>query len=184
MPVLPAEITRKLIANFGINNSEAVIFAEDKDLLNYFYTALETVAQPKSLINWLTGPVRAMMNEQGTTITSFKVSPSRFAAVINLVDEKKLTQQIALQQLIPALQLHPEADVLPLAAEMNLLIVENNDELAGFADLVLEKFKPQVQAYKNGKKGVLGLFVGEVMKMAGGKADAQKLNALLQEKLK
>ncbi len=184
MPVLPAEITRKLIADFGINNSEAVIFAEDKDLLNYFHTALETVAQPKSLINWLTGPVRAMMNEQGVTMTSFKVSPSRFAAVINLVDEKKLTQQIALQQLIPALQLHPEADVLQLAGEMNLLIVENNDELAGFADLVLEKFKPQVLAYKNGKKGVLGLFVGEVMKMAGGKADAQKLNALLQEKLK
>ena len=184
MPALPAEITRKLIADFGINNSEAVIFAEDKDLLDYLHTALETVAQPKSLINWLTGPVRAMMNEQGMTITSFKVSPSQFAAVINLVDEKKLTQQIALQQLIPALQLHAGADVLQLAAEMNLLIVENNDELAGFADLVLEKFKPQVQAYKNGKKGVLGLFVGEVMKMAGGKADAQKLNALLQEKLK
>ena len=59
--------------------------------------------------------------------------------------------------------------MLALAGKMNLLIVENTDELSGFADQVLEKFKPQVLAYKNGKKGVLGLFVGEVMKLAKGK---------------
>jgi len=104
--------------------------------------------------------------------------------VINLVDEKKVTQQIALQELLPAIQQQPDADVLALAASLNLLIVENKDELSGFADLVLEKFKPQVIAYKNGKKGVLGLFVGEVMKMAKGKADPQKINQLLEEKLK
>ena len=63
-------------------------------------------------------------------------------------------------------------------------VLPDSDELSDFADQVLEKFKPQVLAYKKGKKGVLGLFVGEVMKMAKGKADPQKINALLEEKLK
>jgi len=184
MPALPKEITAKLISNFGIGNSEAVIFAEDAELLDYLNKGLAEVRNPKSLINWLTGPVRAMLNEQQLSISSFGIDPLQFAAVINLVDEKKITQQIALQQLLPAMQQKAGTDALALAAEMNILIVENNDELAGFADQVLEKFKPQVQAYKNGKKGVLGLFVGEIMKLAKGKADPQKINALLEEKLK
>jgi aspartyl-tRNA(Asn)/glutamyl-tRNA(Gln) amidotransferase subunit B len=184
MPVLPAALTKQLIADFGISTAEAGIFAEDKALMDYFRTALKYITTPKSLINWLTGPVRALLNEQEITVAAFKVGPEQLAAVINLVDDKKLTQQIALQQLVPALMLNPEADVFALAGDLNLLIVENDSELSAFADQVLEKFKPQVQAYKNGKKGVLGLFVGEIMKLAGGKADPQKINLLLQDKLK
>lgn len=184
MPALPKEITAKLIADFGISNSEAVIFAEDKVLLDYLNTALPAMQHPKSLINWLTGPVRALLSEQQITIASFEVSPLQLAAVISLVEEKKVTQQAALQKLLPALREEPLADVSELAGRLNLLIVENKDELSAFADQVLEKFKPQVQAYKSGKKGVLGLFVGEVMKLAKGKADPQKINTLLEEKLK
>ncbi|SEA68366.1 Asp-tRNA(Asn)/Glu-tRNA(Gln) amidotransferase subunit GatB [Pedobacter hartonius] len=184
MPALPKEITAKLVADFGISNSEASIFAEDEVLLKYLNAALAEVKNPKSLINWLTGPIRALLNEQQLTISSFRLSPSQLAAVINLVEEKKITQQIALQQLLPAIQQAPGSDPLVLAAELNILIVENSDELSDFADQVLEKFKPQVIAYKSGKKGVLGLFVGEVMKLAKGKADPQKINRLLEEKLK
>ena len=184
MPALPREITAKLVADFGITAAEAGIFADDTALLNYFNLALPKVNQPKSLINWLSGSIRALLNEQQITIENFKVSPGQIAAVINLVDEKKITQQIGLQQLLPAIQSALEADVQQLAEQLNLLIVENNDELSGFADQVLAKFQPQVQAYKNGKKGVLGLFVGEIMKLAQGKADPQKINELLQDKLK
>lgn len=184
MPALPKEITAKLVADFNISTSEAVIFAEDADLLTYLNTALERVKNPKSLINWLTGSIRALLSEQQLGIAQFKVAPLQLAAVINLVDDKQITQQIALQQLLPAIQQSTDADVLALAGKMNLLIVENTDELSGFADQVLEKFKPQVLAYKNGKKGVLGLFVGEVMKLAKGKADPQAVNKVLEEKLK
>jgi len=185
MPELPREITAKLVADFGISAAEAGIFADDAALLNYFNQALVKVNQPKSLINWLSGPIRALLSEQQITIAEFRVSPGQIAIVINLVDEKKITQQIALQQLLPAIQSAPgEEDVQALAEKLNLLIVENKDELSGFADQVLEKFKPQVQAYKNGKKGVLGLFVGEMMKLAKGKADPQKINEVLLDKLK
>ncbi|RZL20833.1 MAG: Asp-tRNA(Asn)/Glu-tRNA(Gln) amidotransferase GatCAB subunit B, partial [Pedobacter sp.] len=53
-----------------------------------------------------------------------------------------------------------------------------------YIDEVLSKYDTQVQAYKTGKKGVLGLFVGEVMKLAKGKADAKKVNELIIERLK
>ncbi len=71
-----------------------------------------------------------------------------------------------------------------MAAQLNLLIVEDNGAIEQFIDEVLNKYAPQVQAYKTGKKGVLGLFVGEVMKLAKGKADAKKISDLIIEKLK
>ncbi|WP_316820879.1 Asp-tRNA(Asn)/Glu-tRNA(Gln) amidotransferase subunit GatB [Pedobacter gandavensis] len=184
MPALPAAISKQLVADFGVNASEAAMLSEDRDLLSYFNEALATVNVKKSLVNWLTGSIRALLSEQEISIADFKLKPVQLAEMINLVDDKKITQQIALQQLLPELIAHPEAEAMATAVSLNLLIVENSDELSGFVDQVLAKFDAQVQAYKKGKKGVLGLFVGEVMKLAKGKADAQKVNELLQEKLK
>lgn len=184
MPALPNEISKQMVSEFGISKADAALFAEDLDLLNYFNQAKSAVHNKKSLINWLIGPIRAVLNEKGITITDFKVNPAQLAEAINLVEDKKITQQIAIQQLLPAVELEENAKVTDLAQSLNLLISENGDELSDFIDEVLNKYPQQVEAYKKGKKGVLGLFVGDVMKLAKGKADAKKLNELILEKLK
>jgi aspartyl-tRNA(Asn)/glutamyl-tRNA(Gln) amidotransferase subunit B len=184
MPTLPKDLAKQLVAEYGINNTEANLLAEDTDLYQYFNVAKLEVNNIKNLINWLLGSVRAMLNESGTTINSFKVSPVQLAKIINLVDSKKISQAIALQQLMPAVISSSGADVEKLASELNLLIVEDQDSIDQFIEDVFEKYQNQVQAYKNGKKGVLGLFVGEVMKLAKGKADAKKVSDLIIEKLK
>lgn len=184
MPKLPREIAKQLTTEFGINKAEANLLAEDTDLYNYFNEAKLVVKNQKSLINWLLGSLRALLNEQGISMAEYKVKPGRLATVINLVDDKKISQTNALQQLLPALETNDDIDAESLAARLNLLIVEDNDAILEFIDEVFAKYQPQVQAYKSGKKGVLGLFVGEVMKLAKGKADAKKISDLIIEKLK
>lgn len=184
MPALPNEIAKKLINDLGVSKQDAGILSEDTDLFYYFNNALSAVNNKKSLVNWLIGPIRALLNEQEITISDFKVKPSQLAEVINLVDGKKITQQIAIQELLPELAKDHLTNCLDLAQSLNLLIEENNDELSAFVEEVFVKYPQQVEAYKKGKKGVLGLFVGEVMKLAKGKADPKKLNELILEKLK
>lgn len=183
MPSLPKEIAKQLTHELSISSAEAMVFAEDTELFNYYTQAKVEVKHPKNLVNWLLGSIRALLSEKGIGIKQFWVTPLQLAAVINLVDEKKISQQNALQQLLPKICKADES-VLKLAELHNLLIVEDNDALAGYIDAVLAKYQPQVQAYKTGKKGVLGLFVGEVMKLAKGKTDAKKVNELIIEKLK
>ncbi len=184
MPKLPKEIAKNLEDSYNLSKADSAIFSEDLELLNYFDAGVSEVKSPKILVNWLIGPIRAQLSERKISLAEYSVSPKKMAEVINLVDDGKLNQQVALQQLIPALELTPNADVLETAQKLNLLISDDNNQLEGLVNNVLEKYPEQVSAYKKGKKGVLGLFVGETMKLAKGKADAKKINILLLEKLK
>jgi aspartyl-tRNA(Asn)/glutamyl-tRNA(Gln) amidotransferase subunit B len=182
MPPLPKELALKLVNDLGISAGDAAILAQDSDTYQYLLKALTKVNQARSLVNWLNGPIRALLNEKAIPITAFNLSPAQLAEVVNLVDDKKISQQNAMQQLIPALVMTD--NVLSVATNLNLLIVEDSDEISAYINEVLTKYEAQVQAYKGGKKGVLGLFVGEVMKLAKGKADAKKISDLIIEKLK
>lgn len=182
MPLLPNEIAKQLLNDLGISIADAAIIAQDIDTYHYLLATLPIIKQKKSAVNWLNGGIRALLNEKGMGISAFHITPIQLAEVINLVDEKKISQQNAIQQLIPAL--NAMDNVFDIASQLNLLIVEDSDEISSYIDDVLSRFEPQVNAYKGGKKGVLGLFVGEVMKLAKGKADAKKVSDLIIEKLK
>jgi aspartyl-tRNA(Asn)/glutamyl-tRNA(Gln) amidotransferase subunit B len=57
-------------------------------------------------------------------------------------------------------------------------------ELDPVIDRILSEHESQVAAYRGGKEGLLGFFVGQVMKETGGKASPQVVNERLREKLK
>jgi len=70
-----------------------------------------------------------------------------------------------------------------MAIELNLLIIADNNDVSQFIHSAIAKFPDKVKEYKNGKKGVLGLFMGEIMKSSKGKIDPKKTNQLLIEEL-
>ena len=78
---------------------------------------------------------------------------------------------------------NPNADPVVLAEEGNLIQDSDEDSINDFVKQAIEKYPDKVVEYKNGKKGLIGLFMGEVMKLSGGKADPKKANQLVQELL-
>jgi aspartyl-tRNA(Asn)/glutamyl-tRNA(Gln) amidotransferase subunit B len=61
--------------------------------------------------------------------------------------------------------------------------VSDTAELEPIVVRILEANPGQVAAYKGGKEGLLGYFVGQVMKETGGKANARAVSELVREKL-
>jgi aspartyl-tRNA(Asn)/glutamyl-tRNA(Gln) amidotransferase subunit B len=61
--------------------------------------------------------------------------------------------------------------------------VSDADELGPIVDRILEANPGQVAAYRGGKEGLLGFFVGQVMKETQGKANPRVVNDLIREKL-
>jgi len=60
----------------------------------------------------------------------------------------------------------------------------NEDELSPIVDAVIAAHPDQAETYRGGKEGVLGFFVGQVMRETQGKADPKVVNRLLVERLR
>jgi aspartyl-tRNA(Asn)/glutamyl-tRNA(Gln) amidotransferase subunit B len=66
---------------------------------------------------------------------------------------------------------------------MNLIQTNGTDEINKWIDQVLQSMPEKVHEYRKGKKGLMGLFVGEVKKLSAGKANPQEVTRLLEEQL-
>jgi aspartyl-tRNA(Asn)/glutamyl-tRNA(Gln) amidotransferase subunit B len=103
--------------------------------------------------------------------------------MIGLIDEGKINFSIASKQLFPALLANSDKKVVELAKHLNLIQDSNVDSLLPLVEEVIEAFPEKVTEYKKGKKALLAMFIGEVMKRSKGKADPKVLSELLLKKL-
>jgi aspartyl-tRNA(Asn)/glutamyl-tRNA(Gln) amidotransferase subunit B len=78
---------------------------------------------------------------------------------------------------------HPELDPENLAVEMNLLIETGEGTIMKQVKEALDKYPEKIVEYHRGKKGLLGLFMGEVMKSTKGRADPALANRIILEEL-
>lgn len=70
-----------------------------------------------------------------------------------------------------------------LIQQLDLAQDADADQLQGWAKQALDAMPDKVMAYKKGKKGLIGLFVGEVKKYSKGKADPKQVTAILESLL-
>lgn len=179
MPALPAELYRKYTEQLGLSNYDASVITADYHLARYFEKVIKHTANYKAATNWLIGPLKAILDES----EYMPLSPENLAGLITLVDNGKINYTVASHKLMPELLKHPDKTAEQLAAELNLFISNSGDELQQFIEEALAKFPDKVKEYQKGKKGVLGLFMGDIMKRSKGKIDPQKTNKLLVKAL-
>ncbi len=103
--------------------------------------------------------------------------PEAIAELIQLIDDGKLSNTSAAQVVFPEMMKNLDATALQIAEKMNVIQTSDTGLIAGLISEVLAQYPEKVQEYKDGKKGLLGLFVGEVMKASKGKADPKAVNA-------
>ena len=183
MPALPNELYKKYIAELSLSDYDASVITADRDLALFFEELIKHTSNYKSAVHLLMGPFKSYLNEHGISISEMKVKPEHFAGLIQLVDAGKINNTIATHKLFPALLASPEKNATQLAIELNLLISDDGGDLSRYISDAIAKYPDKVIEYQKGKKGVLGLFMGEIMKSSKGKIDPQKTNQLLIKEL-
>jgi aspartyl-tRNA(Asn)/glutamyl-tRNA(Gln) amidotransferase subunit B len=159
------------------------VITADRETALYFEELIEQTDNYKAAANWMMGSVKSYLNENGIEITDFKIKPVNLAAMIGLIDAGKVNNSVAAQKLFPAMINSPERSPEQLAHELNLLISADTEDVHQFINEAIAKFPDKVLEYQKGKKGVLGLFMGEIMKRSKGRIDPQKTNQLLIKEL-
>lgn len=185
LPALPEELENKYKKVFNLSEQDAYEISQDKDFADYFEEIIKNAANYKAAVNWLMQPIKSYLNANSIELSAFPLSPKKIAELIQLVDTGKVSYQVAstkiLQELITT---GTDKDPLQVATDLNLIQESDADSLTTWVDEVIAKMPDKVKEYQSGKKGLIGLFAGEVKKLSKGKADMQVVNKLLAEKLK
>ncbi|MBS1620862.1 MAG: Asp-tRNA(Asn)/Glu-tRNA(Gln) amidotransferase subunit GatB [Bacteroidetes bacterium] len=184
IPALQQERVQNYVKEFRLSEYDAEVLTEEKKFADYFESVTRNTGHYKPAANWMLGPVKSWLNENKSEIEVFPIRPGDLASLIDLVEAGKLSFSMASTRVFAAMIESPESSPLQLAEEKNLIQESDTSFLQPIIDEVLVKFAGKVSEYKKGKKGLLSLFVGEVMKRSKGKADPAVTNQLILEKLK
>ena len=183
LPTLPAELFKTYTEKYSLSEYDALQIIESKEVALYFNELVKHTSNYKSAANWIMGPIRSYINERALNFSEFTLSPQKIAEIIQLIDSGKVSNSVASQTIFPELVANPTISAEEIAKQRDLIQNSDSSALQGFVNEALSKFPEKITEYKNGKVGLLGMFVGEVMKLSKGKADPKLLNQLVKETL-
>jgi len=183
MPPLPAELRSRLRESFQLSEYDTQLLTEEKSTALYFLELSQSSPHYKAIANLLINKILPWTRETQTAITDFPLPAKTLAAFIQLIEDEKISSAIAYQRLFPALLETPEQSPDQLAQQLNLLQTDDKDLLEQLVQAAIEKYPDKVKAYQKGKKGLLGFFMGEVMRNSKGKANPKATEELLKARL-
>ncbi|MFN3874934.1 MAG: Asp-tRNA(Asn)/Glu-tRNA(Gln) amidotransferase subunit GatB [Flavobacteriales bacterium] len=183
MPPLPRELREKYTGTLGLSDYDAAILTDDKGTALYYEAVIARTGNYKAAANWVMGAVRGWLNERGLAMERFPIGPERLAGLIALIDAGKVSHTIASQRLFPMMLEDTASTAEELAVRHDLVQDTNEDVIEGLMRQAMARYPDKVAAYRAGQKGLLGLFMGEVMKGTKGKADPKLANEVVRQML-
>jgi aspartyl-tRNA(Asn)/glutamyl-tRNA(Gln) amidotransferase subunit B len=166
-----------------LSDYDASIIVSDKETADYYESLALHTPYYKAAANWLTGPLKFYCNEHDITLDQFPVAPALLAELIALTETGKVNFNNAATKILPVLLAGDSTNAYETALMLNLLQENDTAPVEQWVNDTLAAMPDKVKEYKSGKKGLQGLFAGEVKKLSKGKADMQLVNKLLLEKL-
>ncbi len=183
LPALPREVFQKFTTVYGLPRYDAALLTETKEVADWFESLSVHTPHFKAASNWMMGPIKSYLNEMGTTYLNFPIGVEAIAQLIALVEEGQVSFSVASQKIFPELLLHPDVTPLSIAQRLNLIQESDASFLLPLAKEVVLENPGKVAEYKSGKKGLLGFFMGELMKKSKGKADPKVATQLITDLL-
>ncbi len=188
MPPLPQALEQEFRTKYGLPASDAAPLTQERETAFYFLQLATKNQEPttnnRQLSNLIINKLLPWSAAAGKPLGECPVPPAAWIEFLNLIETGQISSSTAYQRLFPALLEKPDRSPTFLATEMNLLQNADADFLEKMADEVLARFPEKVAEYRKGKKGLIGFFMGELMKASKGQAEPKTATRLLEEKLK
>ncbi|MEX0995227.1 MAG: Asp-tRNA(Asn)/Glu-tRNA(Gln) amidotransferase subunit GatB [Balneolaceae bacterium] len=181
LPELPDVRVDRFKSEYELSEEDARTLTENRYLADYYESILEYLNQPKAVANLVMTEVLRILNEKSITIREFPIDTERLADLIQLKEEDKINSS-AMQKIFNEM-IESDKTAKKLAEEMNLIQVSDTNFIEPIIDKVIGDNPDEVERYKNGKKQLIGFFIGQVMQQSKGKANPKQVRELISEKL-
>jgi aspartyl-tRNA(Asn)/glutamyl-tRNA(Gln) amidotransferase subunit B len=183
LPVLPAVLKNTWKSDYTLSDYDVEQLCENKEEADFYAAWTKQTNQYKSAANWILGPIREYLNETNSNYNALLPYIPYLVELLDLVASNQLNFSVASGKVFKAVMQQMQSPT-EYAKNNNLLQSNSSDEIEVWVDQVLLMHPEKIIEYKKGKKGLIGLFTGEVKKLSQGKADPKITMQLLEEKLK
>lgn len=182
LPELPQQKCERFQQQYELSAYDAGILVTTRELADYFekVVALSNVSA-KLAANWINGELAAALNKENLEITQSPISPERLAGLLQRITDNTISGKIAKTVFESLWNSKSTAD--EIIKEQGLQQVTDTSAIEKVIDEVMSANPQQLADYRAGKEKLFGFFVGQVMKISGGKVNPQQLNELLKKKL-
>ncbi len=181
-PLLPYALQEKY-KSLGLSEYDAAQLCSEKEISDYYEAVIKHSTNYKAAANWINGPLRQYSKDEKLSFAQIALQPLQLAGLMQLVEDGKVNFSVASQRILPVLIGNAALTPVEAATAMNLLQTSTGSDIENWVNEVIAAMPDKVAEYKRGKKGLIGLFVGEVKKRSRGKADPKAVTDLLQQKL-
>ncbi len=180
IPELPDEKKKRFIEKFKLSPYEANILVSDIETSKYFEEVINK-SDVKLSTNWITGELFALLNEKNLEISQSPITAKNLSKLINLIKDGTISGKIA--KSVFEIMADEGKDPQIIVEEKGLKQQSDPKEIEKLIDKVITNNPDKVKEYKSGKDKLFGFFVGQAMKVSGGKANPQLVNEILKKKL-
>ncbi len=181
LPEMPDARRRRLADTYGLSDYDAAQMAASLATSRFFEAAAAASGHPKAAVNWISGEVTRTLKEAGVGFDAAGVTPDALAGLIRAVEEGRVSASIGKAVLEKMWGTGRAADEI-VRAEGLTQIDDEVALLAAVRGVMADHPKPVAQ-FRAGKTIAFGFLVGQVMKATGGRADPERVNALLRREL-
>ncbi len=183
LPELPDAKRARFIADYGLPVHDATVLAGDLDLSDLFQAevAVAGAERAKAISNVLLNDLSAYLNANNLTLAETRVGPGMIAELVELVEGGAISSKQAKEVFAEMIE---TGDAPGAIVELRgMKQVSDTAAIEAVVARVMEANPAEVEAYRGGKAGLIGFFVGQVMREMGGQANPKVVNELLREKL-
>ncbi len=185
LPELPDAKRARFITDYALPAYDAGVLVAERETADFFEScvaAQKGARDSKAIANWVMGDLAAYANSIGAPVWDSHVQPAQIAGLVDLIGEGVISGKIAKDVLARIVAEEKDGDPRAIVERLGLRQVTDTGQLEAAVDQILASNPDKVEQAK-AKPGMLGWFVGQVMKATSGKANPQTVNAILRSKL-
>ena len=182
LPELPQAKRERLIAEYGLNPSDAAILTQSREFAEFYEKLVAALGGLQKLAaSWMAGEFSAALNRAGIDINQSPIDSERFAGLLKRIADNTISGRSAKEVFDAMWNGTMEADAV--IEEKGLKQISDSGEIEKIVDQVIAANAQQVADYRSGRAKAFNSLVGQVMKASKGKANPAQVNALLKQKL-
>jgi glutaminyl-tRNA synthetase len=162
-----------------VGKEQGTALASDPVLATLFDAALAVHENPKAIAGWVVTEVaRELKDRSGDDLP---VSGAQLGALVALVDEGTINRPAAKE--VFGEMVRNGGEPAAIVTARGLEQISDASAVEALVDKVIESNGNKVTEYQAGRTGLLGFFVGQVMKESAGKANPELVQTLVRDRL-